>query len=98
MNRHKKEQRRKDKRVAKQVAMRKKEVEPLIGQYLDEKTAHRCPECGASPRVPMTCKLARREDPETHDEWDLNTNKTPHTHLVCSACGAIGYLVKQEER
>ena len=99
MNRNKKEQRRKNRRTAKQVAWRTKSVDALVGQYFNEKTAHRCPECGASPRVPMTCKDVRatKEEARVHAEWDVNTNKTPHKHLVCVECGAIGYLVEQDQ-
>jgi hypothetical protein len=98
MNRRKKEQRRKDKRAAKQVASRNKSVHPLMGQIFD-KAAERCPGCGASPRVPITCKqaCATKEGQEAHEQWEFETDKQPHRHLECPECGDIGYLIEPED-
>ena len=93
MNRRDKEQRRKNRRKARQVAMRDKEVQPLIGQLMTEHADKRCPICEGGPRERVSCEVAREYDEAAHWDWDIDNGDRPHVHLRCTECEEIGYLV-----
>jgi hypothetical protein len=96
MNRRDKAQRRKDKRRARQVHNRTKTVEPLIGQIMTEHADKRCPACEGGPREKVSCEYARTDDPLAHADFERDNPDETHVHLLCEACGAIGYLIMDQ--
>lgn len=96
MNSRDKAQRRKDKRKVRQVTMRNKTVQPLIGQLMTEHADKRCPACEGGPRERVSCAVAREDDEAAHLDWDLDNGDRPHVHLRCTECDEIGYLVVEE--
>lgn len=99
MNRRQKEQRRKDKRQARQVYNRSKVDQSLIGQAMHAHAHERCPACNGGPREPVSCDFARLDDPAAHEDWERwerEVGNVTHTHLRCTKCDEVGYLVVEK--